>query len=57
MTTNRKNHVFNRVGDFIDLVGSAVSFARAARNGRIPRDRDLQALGVDAELFRSLGKF
>lgn len=57
MSTNRKPSIFNRVGGFIDFVGSAAAVTSAVENGRDPRARDLKALGIEPEQFRSIGKF
>lgn len=57
MTTNRKPNLFNRVGGFIDFVGSAAAVAGAVESGRQPKARDLKTLGIDAEQFRSIGRF
>lgn len=57
MTTNRKPNLFNRVGGFIDFVGSAAAVAGAVEGGRQPKARDLKTLGIDAEQFRSIGRF
>ncbi|WP_169749441.1 hypothetical protein [Devosia geojensis] len=57
MTTHRKTTLFGRVGDFLDVIGSAAAAAAAVENGRAPRARDLRVLGIDADQFRSIGKF
>jgi len=57
MTTHRKTNVFSRVGDFFEIFGSAAAAASAVENGRRPTARHLKRLGIDADQFRSIGKF
>lgn len=56
MSTNRKPSLFNRVGGFIDYVGSAAAIVGAVESGRSPSARDLKALGIEPEQFRAIGR-
>lgn len=56
MSTHRKANFINRVGEFIDLFGSAAATAAAVRSGYMPEARHLRNLGVDVEQFRAIQK-
>ncbi|MBE7183127.1 MAG: hypothetical protein INR68_01820 [Methylobacterium mesophilicum] len=42
------------IANIFGFLGSAVSVAAAAENGRKPRARDLQTLGIDPQQFRGI---
>lgn len=47
---------FARIGEFMDVFGSAVAVTRAVEGGRQPRARDLRALGIDPESFGKINR-
>lgn len=57
MTTSFKRSFISRVGGLVAHIGSAAAAAGAVQCGRQPRARDLKTLGIDAEQFRSIGRF
>jgi len=56
MSTHRNTGLFARLGNFVDVFGSAIAAASAVEGGRSPKARDLRTLGIDADAFRSIGK-
>ncbi len=42
------------VGGFFSMLGSAIAAAGAVESSRMPRSRDLQALGIDPSVFRGI---
>lgn len=57
MTTNRKPSLLDRVGGFIDVLGSAVAVSGALQGRREPKAHDLMVLGIEPNQFRSMGRF
>lgn len=53
---SNRNSLFGRIGAVIGAFGSAMAAAGAAEAGRVPRARDLQRLGIDAEAYRAIGR-
>jgi hypothetical protein len=49
-----RHQISSRIGNFFDLIGSAVAAASAVDRGRQPAARDLRALGIDPERFRQI---
>ncbi|MET3660552.1 hypothetical protein [Aquamicrobium ahrensii] len=42
---------FNRIGAFLDMMGSAVAAANAVERGVTPEARHLRKLGIDPKQF------
>jgi hypothetical protein len=42
------------IGEFFNILGSAIDAAAAVEAGRRPRSQDLQQLGIDPVKFRSI---
>ena len=42
------------IGEFLNIMGSAINAAAAVEVGRRPRPQDLQQLGIDPVQFRSV---
>jgi tRNA A37 threonylcarbamoyladenosine synthetase subunit TsaC/SUA5/YrdC len=42
------------IHDLIEIFGSAIAAASAAKHGRQPNARDLRALGIDPAHFRQI---
>jgi len=57
MSNAHKPSILDRVGGFIEFVGSAAAVSGAVQVGRQPRARDLKALGIEPAQFRSIGRF
>ena len=49
-----RNRTLAMIGDFVDLVGSAISVASAVEAKRAPRAHDLTRLGIDPAQFRKI---
>jgi hypothetical protein len=45
----------SRIGRAFAIFGAAVSASAAVENGRRPRKRDLNTLGIDPKAFDSIG--
>ena len=56
MSTHRNNSLFVRLGNFVDVFGSAVAVSSAVRARRVPKANDLRTLGIDPAAFQSIGK-
>ncbi len=57
MSTNHKPSLLDRVGGFIDVLGSAVAVSGALQGRREPKAHDLMVLGIEPNQFRSMGRF
>jgi len=53
--TTKRNHLLARVGAVFGAFGSAVAAGTAVEEGRKPRERDLNRLGIDAAAYRAIG--
>lgn len=49
-----RNRTLAMIGDFVDVVGSAINAARAVEARRAPRADDLNRLGIDPAQFRGI---
>ncbi len=45
-----------RIGNLLDVFGSAVAAARAVEANRQPSARDLDVLGIDPKAFAKIGR-
>lgn len=45
------------IGEFFDIMGSAIAVSAATREYRSPRDADLRRLGIDPVQFREIKRF
>jgi len=57
MSSNRNTGLFARLGNFVDVFGSAIATASAVEAGRQPKARDLKKLGIEPGAFRSIGRY
>ena len=49
-----RNSTLAMIGDFVDMIGSAINVAGAVEGRRNPRSRDLKKLGIDPAQFRTI---
>lgn len=56
MSALRNTRLFATLGAAADVFGSAVAVAAAVEANRLPRARDLKALGIAPDAFRSIGR-
>lgn len=52
----RVRRFVNGVGDFFDMVGSAIAVSAAVREHRPARSTDLKRLGLDPETFGRISR-
>lgn len=50
------NRTLAAVGNFFEVIGSAIAASKAIDSGRAPRARDLVRLGIDPKSFEKLGR-
>jgi hypothetical protein len=55
-TAMRTRSAFSAVGNFLDMIGSAVAVSRAVEVSKQPRAADLRRLGIDPVSFRRIGR-
>lgn len=53
--TTKRNHLLARIGAVFGAIGSAAAAGAAVEEGRKPRERDLNRLGIDTAAFRAIG--
>jgi hypothetical protein len=52
----RMRSALSAIGDFLDMIGSAVAVSRAVEASKQPRAADLRRLGIDPANFRRIGR-
>ena len=52
----RTRSALSAIGNFFDMIGSAVAVSRAVEGSRQPRAADLARLGIDPAKFRRIGR-
>lgn len=52
----RVRRFVNGVGDFFDMMGSAIAVSAAVRDHRPARPADLKRLGLDPEVFGRINR-
>jgi hypothetical protein len=52
----RKRSALSAIGNFFEMIGSAVAVSRAVEASKAPRASDLRRLGIDPESFRRISR-
>jgi len=52
----RTRNALSALGDFLDMIASAVAVSRTLEAGRQPRASDLRRLGIDPANFSRIGR-